>query len=132
MALFDARRRNLLLLKLNDLSHSAPAIATAAANTAAALTDKRWVALFKKRGASAIAIKRLGELATQLAPLSPSGQPGHGELPPLLTQLLDRVSYLRGAAALVFGPHSAEFLPFRAPKHTGKKSGAPIPPSAGN
>ena len=114
------------------LSHSAPAIATAAANTAAALTDKRWAALFKKRGASAVAIKRIGELATQLAPLSPSGPPGDGELPPLLAQLLDRVSYLRGAAALVIGPHSAEFLPFRAPKHTAKKSGAPVPPSARN
>lgn len=102
-----------------------------AALVAKAAQDKRWAATFRRRGATAQAVKRLAEIGSALAEAGHEARPTDGALPPLVAQLLERVSYLRGAASLAFGTHSAEYVPFRAPGHRAKKKPpAPVPPQS--
>jgi hypothetical protein len=97
---------------------------------AKAVADPRWAPLFKRRGIAPQAGKRLAEIAGHLVDAGHDARPTDAALPPRLAELLDRVAYLRGAASLAFGTHSAEYAPFRVPSHRGAKRPAAPPPPA--
>jgi hypothetical protein len=144
LALIEQARRSVRLAlhadslagatELHDLAAVGGAVTSSAARLEAvaeaiakAASDARWQKALKRRGLSSAVVKRLAEVAHALdgaAPYSVEADPALGAD---LRALLRQVSYLRQAALVVFGAHSAEYAPFRARPPRKHAAAAPAP-----